>query len=183
MTTLLKELENDGYVIEICSGDERCLFRSCTSGFYSAFDAFCSNTTVVNDWRLELKRKAALKYRNASFGVLCSADRDSREQVSIDPNGNLLEGKGVPLTSGAVPIFVKGVPFLVGCLAIDGNMSAKIDHFDRIVKYFLDRYSQEQLNEHEKKLEEEVPKWIQERLKLENPAQTLVGDAWRLFTK
>lgn len=166
---ILEEIREAGYVIEICSAAEHCLFRCCTS----------SDTTMSNDWRLELKRQAALKYKKTSWEL----QRGVGNYTINDPIKNtrpyLLENKHTPLTEGAVLIFVKGALFPVGCFAIDKEgFPSRSDH---IAKYCLYRYSQEQLQKQEQKLELEISKRVEEKLKLDNPVQKIDGEAWKLF--
>ncbi|CAR25951.1 ZYRO0A11924p [Zygosaccharomyces rouxii] len=166
---ILEKIREDGYVIEICSADDHCLFRCCTS----------SDTTVGNDWRLELKRQAALKHRNSSFELQKRIGSYMNSKLIKSTRAYLLENKHTVITEGAVLIFVKGVSFPVGCFAIDKRDPCfRIEH---IAKYCLYRYSQEQLQKQEQKLELEISKRVEEKLKLDNPIQKIDGEAWKLF--
>lgn len=181
----MKSITNTEYsvVVDISTPEGHCLYRCAAS----------PSTSVINDWSIEVNRKAAIFYKCPSLflqDTLVSKFKTMRELHPIGYGKQLsLHQDDKVITGGAVPIFICGSEFPVACLTVDGYTSGadhliavkSLEQFAKAQAAEQQKITDEKREEEQGKLEELVASRVSERLKETNSVQKMEGGAWQLF--
>lgn len=169
-------------VVDISTPEGHCLYRCAAS----------PSTSAINDWSIEVNRKAAIFYKCPSYflqDTLVSKFK-IRESYS-DSHGKQLSfhQDDKVITGGAIPIYLRGSEFPVACLTVDGYKSRgdhliafrSLEQFAKAQEAEQQKITDEKREEEQEKLEELVASRVSERLKEINSVQKMEGGAWQLF--